>query len=52
MLLNLYKNNPAKEEPRILTNIVEMGNPYIDILEIVIKYLKLDPVVAPTIRAI
>ena len=47
MLLNLYKKNPAKEEPIILTRAVEIGRPPIEILEIVNIYLKDDPITAP-----
>tara|TARA_B100001093_G_scaffold124593_1_gene117221 strand:+ start:363 stop:683 length:321 start_codon:yes stop_codon:yes gene_type:complete len=51
LLLNLYKKNPAKEEPIILTKAVEMGKPFTEKLKRVNTYLKVDPITAPIISA-
>ena len=51
MLLNLYKKNPANEEPITLTKAVEMGRPLIEKLKSVNVYLMLDPITAPIISA-
>ena len=51
MLLNLYKKNPANEEPITLTKAVEIGSPLTEKLKSVKAYLKLDPNNAPMISA-
>ena len=51
MLLNLYKKNPANEEPIILTKAVEIGRPLIEKLKSVNMYLKDEPTIAPKVRA-
>tara|TARA_B100001093_G_scaffold240828_1_gene230585 strand:+ start:327 stop:518 length:192 start_codon:yes stop_codon:yes gene_type:complete len=50
-LLNLYKKNPANEEPITLTNAVEMGIPLTEKFNSVNTYLKVDPITAPMISA-
>ena len=51
MLLNLYKKNPANEEPITLTKAVEIGKPLTEKLKIVNTYLSDDPIIAPVISA-
>ena len=51
MLLNLYKKNPANEEPIILTKAVETGRPLKEKLKRVNTYLKEDPINAPKMSA-
>ncbi len=52
VLLNLPKNNPASEEPIMFTNAVDIGRPRKVMLEIVNKYLRLEPITAPVKSAI
>jgi hypothetical protein len=51
VLLNLYKKNPANEEPITLTNAVEMGRPLTVKLKSINIYLNVDPAIAPIISA-
>ena len=51
VLLNLYKKNPANEEPITLTKAVEMGRPITEKLKSVNAYLRVDPITAPMISA-
>ena len=51
VLLNLYRKNPANEDPTTLTKAVEMGSPLIEKLKRYITYLKVDPITAPVISA-
>ena len=51
MLLNLYKKNPANEEPIILTKAVEIGRPLYEKLKNVNIYLKDEPIIAPKMSA-
>ena len=51
VLLNLYKKNPANEDPTTLTKAVEMGRPLTEKLKRYITYLKVDPKKAPVISA-
>ena len=51
VLLNLYKKNPAKEEPITLTKAVVSGSPLIVKFKIVNTYLIDEPSTAPIISA-
>ena len=51
MLLNLYKKNPANEEPITLTKAVEIGRPLKEKLKSVNIYLKDEPIIAPKMSA-
>ena len=51
VLLNLYKKNPANEEPITLTKAVEMGRPLTEKLKSVNAYLRVDPITAPMTSA-
>ena len=51
VLLNLYKKNPANEEPIILTKAVEIGRPLNEKLNSVNIYLNDEPIIAPKMSA-
>jgi len=44
---NLFRNSPAKKEPKIFTIMVLMDNPNNDKFNSPIKYLREDPAIAP-----